>query len=189
MSPHYLDIIRPLQQRQCYADPHPLAGGFARLPHIRRLVHSHYPLHPQRIVEDSCAAHPGKHLPQSLTELVLRFHRAITAYTDVDGIRADLHCLFGSLLKWMAPGPPGSEFVVQSNLRKAHITELDFSGACEGTARVIFALVEPSAAGKKMVAYGNGSVLMEDGDAVWMSQGGGVKDWESLCQSGTVVFI
>ncbi|KAJ7686237.1 hypothetical protein B0H17DRAFT_1013720 [Mycena rosella] len=126
---------------------------------------------------------------ESLTALALHFRRAITAYTDVDGIRADLHCLFGNPSKRMAPGPPGSEVLVQSNLRKARIAGLDFSGACEGTARVIFALVEPSAAGKKMVAYGNGSVLMEDGDAVWMSQGGGVKDWETLRQNGTVVFI
>ncbi|KAJ7436736.1 hypothetical protein FB451DRAFT_1153007 [Mycena latifolia] len=125
----------------------------------------------------------------SLAELALRIRRAIKAYNaDLDAIAADLRWRHANPLKTLFPCPPGSEFSIQSNWRKGHFGDLDFSGACEGLARVVFVMGLTSS-GKSIPMRGNGGVLMEDEDAVWMGQFRGAKDWENIRRSGSVTFL
>ncbi|KAJ7691784.1 hypothetical protein B0H17DRAFT_934706 [Mycena rosella] len=125
----------------------------------------------------------------SLADLALCIRRAITKYNaDLDGIDADLRWRCANPLKPLLPCPRGGQFAIQANWRKAHFEALDFSGACGRNAPVIFVLEETTVMGKRMPVHGSGVVLMEDEDAVWMSQGGGVKDWENIRRSGDVTF-
>ncbi|KAJ7689281.1 hypothetical protein B0H17DRAFT_937455 [Mycena rosella] len=127
---------------------------------------------------------------EPLAELALRIRRAIKAYNaDLDRIESDLRWFFANPGTRLAPWPPGAEFAVQSNLLKGRAGEFNFSGACERKASVAFLLVETMGGGKKVEWRGVGEVLMEDKDAVWMTQGGWLQDWESIRQSGTLAFV
>jgi hypothetical protein len=129
---------------------------------------------------------------ESLGELALRMRRAITKYhSDLDGIVADLRWRCANPLKVVFPCPPGGEFGLQTNWRAARFGDLDFSGACvaeKASARVVFVLGLPTS-GNNVPMRGSGAVLMEDEDAVWMSEVRGAKDWATIRQSGNAVFI
>ncbi|KAJ7683439.1 hypothetical protein B0H17DRAFT_33801 [Mycena rosella] len=121
----------------------------------------------------------------SLAELALRTRRAITEFNaDADGIAADLRWAFANPQRRFFPCPPGGEFLMQSSWRKARFGELDFSGAGEVKADVLFVmLLYPSG------AETTGTILMEDKDAMWMTQPGGETHWENIRRSGTVAFV
>ncbi|KAJ7109614.1 hypothetical protein C8R43DRAFT_1042939 [Mycena crocata] len=129
---------------------------------------------------------------ESLGQLALHIRRAITAYNeDPDGIRADLRWRCSNPLKDLFPCPPHGEYTFQTNWRSAHFEALDFSGACARggeKARVVFAL-GLALSGKSIPMRGNGALLMDDDDAVWMTQIRGKKNWEEIRRSGSIVFI
>ncbi|KAJ7436738.1 hypothetical protein FB451DRAFT_187159 [Mycena latifolia] len=129
---------------------------------------------------------------ESLGSLALRMRRAVNAYNaDPAGIAADLHWRCANPLKVLFPCPPRGEYALQTSWRAARYGELDFSGACVGESvgpRVVFCIGIPSS-GASIPLRGNGAVLMEDEDAVWMSQVRGAKDWENIRRSGSVAFI
>ncbi|KAJ6603207.1 hypothetical protein DFH09DRAFT_1458431, partial [Mycena vulgaris] len=89
--------------------------------------------------------------------------------------------------KVIFPCSPHGEHTVQSNWRKAQFGTLDFSGACVGTQAKpgVMCLLGMKS---HLQLRENGAILMEDEDAVWISQVKGVKDWESMRRSGSVVF-
>ncbi|KAJ7668035.1 hypothetical protein B0H17DRAFT_1088430 [Mycena rosella] len=129
----------------------------------------------------------------SLAALALRIRRAILAFNaDPDAIAAELHRRCAIPRKELFPCPPRGEYTIQSNWLKARFGALDFSGACVG---------EKLQARPRVTCFiglrannpvrGNGVVVMEDEDAVWMSQVRGVKDWENIRLSGIlkVAFI
>ncbi|KAJ7697595.1 hypothetical protein B0H17DRAFT_1007020 [Mycena rosella] len=124
---------------------------------------------------------------ESLAELALRIRRAIKTYNaDLDGIATDLRWICSNPGKKLVPFSPGTEFTVQSNVLKGRFGEMDFSGACEGKARVFFAMPEASVVGGNGMT---GLVFLEDENSVWMRQGARVKDWENCRQSGTITFV
>ncbi|KAJ7734554.1 hypothetical protein DFH07DRAFT_928442 [Mycena maculata] len=130
---------------------------------------------------------------ESLGTLSLHIRRAILAYNaDLAGMRADMHWRCANPSKMIFPCPADGEFSIQTNWLSARLSELDFSGACapgsERKARVV-SVLPVSSAGKPIPLRGGGAVLMEDEQAVWMSQVRGEKDWEKIRQSGTIAFI
>ncbi|KAJ7185825.1 hypothetical protein C8R46DRAFT_880912 [Mycena filopes] len=136
----------------------------------------------------------------SLGSLALRIRRTILTYTaDPAGIRADVRWRCANPLATHFPCPPHGEYTFQTNWRAARLGALDFAGAAanaaetekgerEGKARVVLGLgYAVSGAGIPM--RGVGTILMEDEDAVWMSQIRGVRDWEAIRRSGTMEFL
>ncbi|KAJ7092796.1 hypothetical protein B0H15DRAFT_882672 [Mycena belliarum] len=128
---------------------------------------------------------------ESLGALALRLRRAINDYTsDPARMAADLHWRCAHPLKVLFPCPPHAEFFVQTSWRAAHYGALDFSGAAveaNTKARVVFC-TGFSSSRMKIPYRGFGVILMEDEDAVWMSQTRGANDWEDIRRSGVVAF-
>ncbi|KAJ7099971.1 hypothetical protein B0H15DRAFT_944350 [Mycena belliarum] len=130
-----------------------------------------------------------------LGALALHIRRAVLAFdADPAQIAADLRWRCTHPAKALFPCPPRGEYTGQTNWRKARFGALDFSGACRGATRgpgargrVVFC-VGLSSSRTRVPYRGNGIVLMEDEDAVWMRQVRGAKDWESIRRSGTVAF-
>jgi hypothetical protein len=127
---------------------------------------------------------------ESLSGLALRIRRAILAFNaDPNGIAADLYGHCSHPLKVWFPSPPRGEVTIQSNWRKARFSSLDFSGAVvgeEAQARVKLSLFGLRSTHPKR---GLGLVLMEDEEAVWLSQFLGVKEWEDIRSNVVVTFI
>lgn len=123
---------------------------------------------------------------ESLAEIALCIRRSVTAaHENLDGIKAQLRmaCAKPSIPQF--PKAPGSEHSLQSNWRKARFRELDFSGACEQTARVVLVLGPiPSTP-----APGLGIICMEDDRALWMCQTRTQTHWDDIRRSGAVKFI
>ncbi|KAJ6585211.1 hypothetical protein B0H19DRAFT_1059475 [Mycena capillaripes] len=146
---------------------------------------------------------------ESLGDLALRIRRATTLYnTDL--------LAFDHELRWRNANlnsdifnihrcPPGAESELQTNWCDAHLSDLDFSGArapgYEKRARVSFVLTDALMADDYMskdddvLLYnctslrGNGGILMEDENAIWMSQIKGTGEWEKLRRSGRFKFM
>ncbi|KAJ7734549.1 hypothetical protein DFH07DRAFT_928433 [Mycena maculata] len=130
---------------------------------------------------------------ESVGALALRIRRTILAYNaDVPGIRADMYWRCANPSQVHFPCSADGEYAINTNWRAAQFSELDFSGACvPGSgkeARVVFVFPVISS-GNTVPMRGNGAVLMEDEEAIWMNQVRGEKDWERIRQSGTVTFI
>ncbi|KAJ6494388.1 hypothetical protein C8R45DRAFT_824603 [Mycena sanguinolenta] len=132
---------------------------------------------------------------ESLGMLALRIRRSILAYNaDLEAIRADLRWCFAEANRdvVMSPCPPGAEFSYQTDWRSAKLGELDFTGAVAGdeetrtAARVVFVYPLLSTASK--MGRNSHRVLMDDGDAVWMCETRGAKDWEGIRQTSGVTF-
>ncbi|KAJ7099974.1 hypothetical protein B0H15DRAFT_877227, partial [Mycena belliarum] len=128
---------------------------------------------------------------ESLGATALRLRRAINAFTaDPAGMAANIRWTCAHPGKMLFPCPPRAEFLMQTNWRAAHYGALDFSGAAVAPgARTRIVLCVGRTTSHKPIPYrGIGVVLMEDEDTVWMSQCGGVKDWEAIRRSGVVAF-
>ncbi|KAJ7908100.1 hypothetical protein B0H13DRAFT_2273487 [Mycena leptocephala] len=129
----------------------------------------------------------------SLRTLALHIRRTINTYKDdLDGIAADVRsCCAQSLVVF--PHPPGAEYSLQSNLRKAGFGAVDFSGASVGEAglklRARVRYVTAFWSGTSVPLRGTGMVLFEDEQAMWMNQIRGVKDWERMKNAGEFEFI
>ncbi|KAJ7090978.1 hypothetical protein C8R43DRAFT_908320 [Mycena crocata] len=128
---------------------------------------------------------------ESIADIALIIRRAIiTSNRDVDGMAKDVQWKCSNPLAWTTSPPPSEESTVQSNWRKSQFGALDFSGACPemgiGSSQAPLKCFVDVDMGLGVPA---GVVLAEDNDAVWMSQVREVKDWESICQSGTVTFV
>ncbi|KAJ6453693.1 hypothetical protein C8R45DRAFT_846966 [Mycena sanguinolenta] len=132
---------------------------------------------------------------ESLGMLALRIRRSILAYNaDTEAIRADLRWRFAEANRdvMMLPCPPGAEHSYQTDWRSAKLGELDFTGAVAGdeetrtTARVVFVYPLMSTAFKTWRKFHR--VLMDDGDAVWMCETRGAKDWDGIRQASGVIF-
>ncbi|KAJ6494399.1 hypothetical protein C8R45DRAFT_900431 [Mycena sanguinolenta] len=133
---------------------------------------------------------------ESLGTLAVRIRRSIAAYnTDIEAIRADLWwmCEGSNGLEVLHRCPPGAEWVLQTDLRSAKLSDLDFSGAVvsnapKSAARVVF--IHQFLSSNPPTAFREGvRVLMEDADAVWMSATRGEKHWERIRQVGEIDFI
>ncbi|KAJ7158348.1 hypothetical protein C8R43DRAFT_921248 [Mycena crocata] len=129
---------------------------------------------------------------ESLGELAVRIRRALEAYNaDLGGIRADLHWRCTNPLKVVFPCPSHGEYSFQTNWQSEHFGALDFSGACAGgggKTRVMLALGH-SVSRKSFPMRGNGALLMDDEDSIWMMQIRGKKDWEKNRRSGSIEFF
>ncbi|KAJ7079648.1 hypothetical protein C8R43DRAFT_344964 [Mycena crocata] len=130
---------------------------------------------------------------ESLADLALRIRRAILAFdADTDAVIAELKRRCTKPHKMLFPCPPGAEYLIQTNWRKARLEELDLSGASVGQTsqnklrpRVMsFWRLE-----SKLPTRGAGGITAEDEDAVWMTQIRGKGEWERLRRSGSVAFI
>ncbi|KAJ7120920.1 hypothetical protein C8R44DRAFT_920393 [Mycena epipterygia] len=142
---------------------------------------------------------------ESLGELALRIRRATTLYNT------DLLAL-GQELRWRNANldykifnihrcPPGAESELQTNWSDARLSDLDFSDArASGRARVLFVLADAVMADDYMSKHdvmlynctslrGNGAILMEDENEIWMSQVKGRREWEKLRRSRCFKFI
>ncbi|KAJ6518765.1 hypothetical protein C8R45DRAFT_4797 [Mycena sanguinolenta] len=136
-----------------------------------------------------------------LSALALRIRRATTAY------HADHRTLVHEL-RWrnahptaaLFRCPPGADGALQRNWCEERLSGLDFSGALapgdRKTARVMFVLADTVMTDtfmiedfERMSLRGNGEILMEDENAVWMSQVKGKREWEKLRRSGVFRFI
>ncbi|KAJ7145627.1 hypothetical protein C8R44DRAFT_689695 [Mycena epipterygia] len=126
---------------------------------------------------------------ESLANLALQIRRSIIGHTtDHDGMAADVHSRCSNPEKLLFPCPPGAEYSLQTNWRKARFGALDFSGACVGAnmkPRLMCLLgIPPNLSFRE-----SGVVLMEDDETMWMAQVKGVKDWENIRRSGRVAFV
>ncbi|KAJ7292834.1 hypothetical protein C8J57DRAFT_1267224 [Mycena rebaudengoi] len=149
---------------------------------------------------------------ESLDDLALRIRRATTLYnTDLPALEDELR--WRNLnLDWKIFNiyycAPGTESELQANWCDVRLSGLDFSAArAPGSekrkrARVVFVLPDVVMAEDYMseddllkLMYpcpslrGNGAILMEDENALWMSQVKGRKEWEKLRRSGRFKFI
>ncbi|KAJ7735811.1 hypothetical protein B0H16DRAFT_128753 [Mycena metata] len=128
---------------------------------------------------------------ESLGEIALRIRRAILAYNaDLPGIKADMQWRCANPLKTPLPCSARGEYTFHSNWRSACLGDLDFSGASTSAekVRVLLSLGYVVSA-KSIPMRGAGADLMEDADAIWMNQIRGVKDWENIRRSGSMVFL
>ncbi|KAJ7465161.1 hypothetical protein FB451DRAFT_1138498 [Mycena latifolia] len=145
---------------------------------------------------------------ESLGDLALRIRRATTLYnTDLLAFEHELRWRNANLdykIFNIHRCPPGAESELQTNWCDARLSDLDFSQArapgSQKTARVLFVLADAVMADDYMskhdaVQYnctslrGNGAILMEDEDAIWMSQVKGIREWEKLRRSGRFKLI
>ncbi|KAJ7289113.1 hypothetical protein C8J57DRAFT_1459205 [Mycena rebaudengoi] len=184
-----VDGIQPPQRYD--ANPRSFSCGSARQTRVRWSVRLRRSIHQQRLWNDSPRTHPRQHLPHGISiRLALRIRRAILAFNaDPNGIAADLYGHCSHPLKVWFPSPPRGEVTIQSNWRKARFSSLDFSGAVvgeEAQARVKLSLFGLRSTHPKR---GLGLVLMEDEEAVWLSQFLGVKEWEDIRSNVVVTFI
>ncbi|KAJ6486909.1 hypothetical protein C8R45DRAFT_1145542 [Mycena sanguinolenta] len=101
--------------------------------------------------------------------------------------------------------PPGHRSELQTNWCDARFGDLDFSGALPANGeklkpRLLFFLTDPVLSTDYMsnddlIRYscmsfrGNGAILLEDENAVWMSQVIGRRDWERLGRNGHLRLI
>ncbi|KAJ7621014.1 hypothetical protein FB45DRAFT_928120 [Roridomyces roridus] len=130
---------------------------------------------------------------KSLTELALHVRRAILAYNaDLEGLRDDIRWRCANPFKTHFPCPPGGEYSFQTNWRMAGFGGLDFSGAAVGEqtkeVRVVFVFPMVTS-GKHYPLRGSGCMLMEDEEAVWLSQIRGEKDWDAIRHSASIAFV
>ncbi|KAF7341619.1 hypothetical protein MSAN_02059300 [Mycena sanguinolenta] len=133
---------------------------------------------------------------ESLGALALCIRRSILAYTaDPEAIRADLRWrrAEANRLEILCPCPPDAEYLFLTDYRAAKFDQLDFTGAVEGSegmktaTRVVF--VYPLLCTVlKPYRRGVNRVLMDDADAVWMSETREEKDWEDIRQTSGVTF-
>jgi hypothetical protein len=127
---------------------------------------------------------------ESLGELALQIRRAITAYNaDLLTLEHELRWRNANRMINLYPCPPGAASELQTNWCDAHLSELNFSSACAPgsgkRAGVLFALTDSLTAEP---LRGNGAILMENEDAIWMSQVQDRREWEKLRQSGRCNF-
>ncbi|KAJ7776142.1 hypothetical protein B0H16DRAFT_1449590 [Mycena metata] len=127
----------------------------------------------------------------SLRELALRIHRTIAEYQkDLARLELDLWWRSENPTVPLYRCPPGGEAQLQTDWSQAGLAGMDFSGArtvgsdAKGTGRVVFVVVD-----SKEEEKGTGEILMEDENAVWISQVKLRKEWEKLRSSGKVEFV
>ncbi|KAJ7058219.1 hypothetical protein C8F01DRAFT_312052 [Mycena amicta] len=127
-----------------------------------------------------------------LRQTALHLRRAIIAYhADPAAIAADIRWRCSYPLRALFPCPPGAEYAIQSSWRVAQLAELDWTGACakeNAKARVV-SVIPMMTSNRRRPMRGGGAILMEDDNAIWMSQVSSLSDWEAMRQSGGVQFL
>jgi hypothetical protein len=155
----------------------------------------------------------------SLRDLALLIRRAITEYdADIPAFEHELRWRNAHPMVRLYRCPPWNESELQTNWCEGEtqsLSELDFSPVRsrsgsdwekKKSARVLFVLTDtvvtvqeeykceevppllwgtPSWRSRR----GNGAILMENADSIWMSQVKGRKEWEELRRSGHFRFI
>ncbi|KAJ6589532.1 hypothetical protein B0H19DRAFT_1249065 [Mycena capillaripes] len=127
----------------------------------------------------------------SLGELAVQIRRAITAYhADSFTIEDELRWRNQGPMTVLVRGTPDGESELQTNWCDARLSELDFSGAREHgsdykLARVLFVLANTMPENHTAL-QGHGAILMEDENAIWMSQAMGRRQCENLSLSGSI---
>ncbi|KAJ6591560.1 hypothetical protein DFH09DRAFT_974716 [Mycena vulgaris] len=131
---------------------------------------------------------------ESLGDLALRIRRATTAY-NVDHLKLEHELCWRNANRMvdLHRCPPGAVSELQTNWCDAQLSDLDFSGACapgseKRGGRVLFVLTDTVMAKDYMSLRGNGAILMENENAIWMHQVKSRKEWEKLRQSGRFNF-
>ncbi|KAJ7179504.1 hypothetical protein C8R46DRAFT_1073934 [Mycena filopes] len=129
-------------------------------------------------IEPPIPANSFRALP--LGELALRIRRAIIEY-HADSSTLAFEVWWRTREFPLYRSLPGCEASLQTDWSQARLTGLDFSGAramgaeSKGTGRVTFVVAE-----NLQEELGTGEILMEDEDAVWMSQVQTAKQWEEF---------
>ncbi|KAJ7689561.1 hypothetical protein B0H17DRAFT_1202202 [Mycena rosella] len=135
---------------------------------------------------------------EPLGELALRIRRATTLYhTDLRTIQAELCWLNWHPMLVLGRHPSGSQSELQVNWCEARLSELDFSGAAalgsemKGRGRVLFVSADTTPEDHTPLQGNgpNGAILMEDENAIWMSQVKRRRGWDKFRQSGHIKFM
>ncbi|KAJ7044721.1 hypothetical protein C8F04DRAFT_1351080 [Mycena alexandri] len=127
----------------------------------------------------------------SLEALALLIHRARVDYhADRNALVRELWWRVEHQTRLLYRCPPGGEAALQTDWSAARLAGMDFSGArgmgseSKGAGRVVFVVTENLEEEK-----GSGEILMEDENAVWMSQVKTSEEWEKLRRSGAFKFV
>ncbi|KAJ6462234.1 hypothetical protein C8R45DRAFT_1220655 [Mycena sanguinolenta] len=181
-TPIHVHISRNLRGLPVFANDAPL-----KAPYIHNAV-SMIPVPPI----PACAFQT-----ESLGALALHIRRSIITYNaDLADVRANLrwYCAVPQSIDRLDVllCPSGAEWTLSVNWRSSNFGDLDFSGAAANkdskmAPRVVF--VYPFMQTDPPRAFRGGiRVLMEDADAVWMSDTRGEEDWERIRRAGEIEF-
>jgi hypothetical protein len=136
---------------------------------------------------------------KTLDDLALRIRRATTEYNaDLLTLEHELRWCnaYHRMLTLHRCCPCCELSELQTNWCETRLSELEFSGArLAGSekskrARVLFVFIDTAVEGEQSVSLrGTGAILMEDENAIWMSQVKSRREWEKLRRSGCFDFI
>ncbi|KAJ7706887.1 hypothetical protein B0H17DRAFT_1192448 [Mycena rosella] len=169
-----LHVATNLRPKRIFAGPYPTV--LATQPYINNASST--------ISVPPLNAHAFRTIP--LRELALRIRKAVPEYDHADSLHACEH-----ELRWLnvcpmariVHCPSWAEKEVQTTY--CGLKHLDFSGA----GYVGGEKETPRAPEEGESLRGDGAILMEDADAIWMSQVKWREEWEELRKSGRFKFI